>query len=79
MGLDFEQQSPPINLDQLYLRGDVKAGRGRGNVADVNMGADGLFSRPVEVRIDGLDTGPLDFSLPKVGASKRAAKQRKAS
>ncbi len=61
VGFDLEDQPAALHPDQFHPRRDLEANGSGGAVADVDMGADGLFGRPVEMGVDRLDAGPFQL------------------
>ena len=60
MQLNFKTEFAAIHLNQTYLCSYFKTGGSSSNVIDINMGAETLLSRPIDMGIQRLDAGPLD-------------------
>ena len=59
VGLDVESELAPLDVFQAYFYRHGQPGRGGGEMAEVDVGADGLLAGPVQMRVDGLDAGPF--------------------
>lgn len=58
-GFDVEAELASLDILQPDFDGHRQARRGSSEVGEIHVGADSLLARPVQMRVDGLDTGPF--------------------
>lgn len=55
-----KSQLAAFHLVQIHVHRDRQSGRGGGQVREVDVRAERLLTRPVQMRIDGFDAGPFE-------------------